>query len=160
MNDPPDDFVAAFATLASIAHRVAFRILGDRSDAEDVAQEALARALVRWRRVAPYAEPWTATTASNLAIGIWRRRGRPLPAPPHPPAEHDTRVTDRLELVRLLGDLPRRQRDVIVLRYLADLPEAAVATALGCSVGSVKRHAHRGLAALRLAVDPNVNGAP
>ncbi len=44
------------------------------------------------------------------------------------------------------------EREVIVLRFLADLPEADVARALGCSVGSVKQHASRGLAALRGAM--------
>ncbi len=41
------------------------------------------------------------------------------------------------------------ERDVLILRFLADLPEADVAKALGCSVGSVKQHASRGLATLR-----------
>jgi RNA polymerase sigma factor (sigma-70 family) len=48
-----------------------------------------------------------------------------------------------------LMSLPRRQRSVLVLRYFADLPEAEVASALGCSIGTVKTHAHRGLRALR-----------
>ena len=61
----------------------------------------------------------------------------------------------RVDLHRALDTLSRRQREVIVLRFLADLPEADVAKALGCSVGSVKQHASRGLAALRttMAVD-------
>ena len=125
-----------------IAHRVAFRILGDRRDAEDVAQETLARTLVRWRRVAAYAEPWTAITASNLAIGIWRRRERTPRAVVARPASADVRLHERLELVHMLRGLPRRQREVVVLRYLADMAEIDVAAALGCSVGSVKRHAH------------------
>jgi RNA polymerase sigma factor (sigma-70 family) len=48
-----------------------------------------------------------------------------------------------------LQALPRRQRAVLVLRYFADLPEADVAVLLGCSAGTVKTHAHRGLRALR-----------
>ena len=57
---------------------------------------------------------------------------------------------DRRVLVRAaLAGLPRQQRAVLVLRYLEDLPEAEVASLLGCSVGSVKTHAHRGLRALR-----------
>ena len=48
-----------------------------------------------------------------------------------------------------LAALPRQQRAVLVLRYLEDLPEAEVASLLGCSVGTVKTHAHRGLRALR-----------
>jgi DNA-directed RNA polymerase specialized sigma24 family protein len=48
-----------------------------------------------------------------------------------------------------LAALPRRQRAVLVLRYCEDLPEAEVASLLGCSAGTVKTHAHRGLRALR-----------
>ena len=55
----------------------------------------------------------------------------------------------------MLRRLSRRQREVVAMRYLADLPEAEVAAALGCSVGTVKQHASRGLAALRAALaDP------
>ncbi len=159
-------FDEAFADLAVVAHRVAYRLLGDRADAEDVTQEALARAYARWRRVAGHAEPWVARVAGNLAIDLLRRRGRrPTVAgvddhvgdTPHPAA------LDRLELVRLLDGLPRRQREVLVLRYLADLTEAATAAELGTSVGTVKQHAHRGLAALRLAwtgLDLDANPEP
>jgi RNA polymerase sigma factor (sigma-70 family) len=48
-----------------------------------------------------------------------------------------------------LGRLPRQQRAVLVLRYCEDLPETEVAAMLGCSAGTVKTHAHRGLRALR-----------
>lgn len=150
----PDDFDEAFEPLAAIAYRVAYRILGSRGDAEDVTQEALTRAFVRWRRVRGHAEPWVAKVAANLAIDVVRRdRRRPTvpddgraaaTAAPSGPAPDE-----RLELVRTLRDLPARQRDVVVLRYLADLSEAATAAELGTSVGSVKQHAHRGLAALR-----------
>jgi DNA-directed RNA polymerase specialized sigma24 family protein len=54
----------------------------------------------------------------------------------------------------VLRGLSRRQREVVALRYLADLPETDVARALGCSVGTVKQHASRGLAALRAALGP------
>jgi RNA polymerase sigma factor (sigma-70 family) len=48
-----------------------------------------------------------------------------------------------------LARLPRQQRAVLVLRYFEDLPEAEIAALLGCSPGSVKTHAHRGLRTLR-----------
>ena len=60
-------------------------------------------------------------------------------------------LLDRMELARLLESLPKRQREVVVMRYLADRSEADTAEALGTSVGSVKRHAHRGLVTLRTA---------
>jgi RNA polymerase sigma factor (sigma-70 family) len=59
-----------------------------------------------------------------------------------------------LDLSAAIGRLPRRQRAVIVLRYWDDLPEAEVALALGCSVGTVKSQASKALAKLR--IDPGL----
>lgn len=56
-------------------------------------------------------------------------------------------------LVRALGRLPRRQREVLTLRYYCDLSEAQIADALSISAGAVKAHAHRGLASLRTDVE-------
>jgi RNA polymerase sigma factor (sigma-70 family) len=58
-------------------------------------------------------------------------------------------MAERMDLTRALRRLPRRQRQVVVLRYLADWSEIDVAGELGCSTGAVKSHASRGLAALR-----------
>jgi len=59
----------------------------------------------------------------------------------------------RVDLQRALLALSPKQRDVVVLRYLVDLPEADVAKAMRCSVGTVKTHASRGLAALRRSLE-------
>ena len=59
---------------------------------------------------------------------------------------------ERVDLNRALGTLPPRQREVVLLRYVADLPELEVARQLECSPGTVKTHASRGLAALRAAL--------
>ena len=152
----PRDFDDAYPALFRDAYRVAFRLLGDREDAADVAQEACARACVRWRRLTRGGDPtpWVVRVAGNLAIDRWRRRRT---AASHVvPVAPVLGLPDRVDLHRALDALSRRQREVIVLRYFADLPEAAVADALGCSVGSVKTHASRGLAALRAALaDPD-----
>ncbi len=138
--------------LAVIAHRVAYRVLGDRGEAEDVTQEALARAYVRWRRIHAYDEAWVTRVSVNLAIGIVRRRRTWPDRGEHGVPDHAAGLADRAALVAALEALPKRQREVVVLRHLADLPEAEVARQLGCSVGTVKQHAHRGLAALRTAL--------
>lgn len=143
------DFDAAFPGLAAIAHRVAYRILGDRSDAEEITQEALARAYARWSSVGGHAEPWVATVAANLAIGRWRKRRPSVPFAAAHGGVVDAVGLERLGLVTALRQLPKRQREVVVLRYLADLSEAEVAAQLSTSVGTVKQHAHRGLARLR-----------
>src|SRR5262245_37174454 len=139
-----------FDALAAVAYRVAYRILGDREEARDVAQEAMARAFARWRRVEGYAEPWVARVAGNLALGVVRKR-RPAPADHAQDAGGDpaSAIADRALLVDALRDLPAGQRDTLVLRYVADLSEGDVARLLGCSVGTVKSQAHRALERIR-----------
>lgn len=146
-----DDFEHEFPALYRRAYGVAFVVLGDRNEAEDVAAEVTARALAHWSKIGAYSEPWTVRVAGNLSIDRIRRQGRRAARVNRP--ENATPVpVDRVDLQRALARLPRRQREVVVLRFIADLPEADVAKALGCSTGTVKSHASRGLAALRLAM--------
>ncbi len=141
-------FTQQFEELYATAYRSAFVLLGDRADAEDCAQEALARALVRWRKVESYAVAWVARVSSNLALDRLRRNMR------HRPAERSRSSADpmrerRFDLVVALRSLPSRQREAVVLRYVLDRPEAEVAAAMGCTVGTVKSAASRGLDGLR-----------
>ncbi len=142
------DFQSAFNGLYQVSYRVAFRLTGRRSDAEDIAHEALARAYVRWSRIAEYPEAWVSGVSMNLAIDGIRRQNKPW-ARWLPPPLVDAPTVDRLGLQRALAALPARQREVVALRYLADLPEDTVAGALKCSPDAVKQDASRGLAALR-----------
>ncbi len=142
-----EDYDESFAALHARAYRTAFRILGEREEAMDAAQETLARAYARWSKVRDYAEPWVCRVAANLALDVVRRRARQLPRIQE--TGEPAYLDERVDLQRALRGLPRRQREVVVLRYVADFPEADVAAALGVSVGSVKTHASRGLAALR-----------
>jgi len=146
-------FEDAFPDLYRLAYRVSFRVLGDRGDAEDVAQEALARTHLRWPRLRDQPHGWVATVATNLAIDRLRRRGRAQLSTEDPVSLVETHLTERIDIARALRRLPRRQRQVVVLRYMADWPESDVAAALGCSAGSVKSHASRGLAHLRAHLD-------
>jgi RNA polymerase sigma-70 factor (sigma-E family) len=146
-----DGFIAAYGGLFRDAYRVAFRLLGDREEAEDIAQEACIRACQRWRRLSEggYAAPWVVRVSTNLALDRWRRlrcAERYLDYAPGTTAPVDAL---RVDLHRALESLPRRQREVVVLRYVADMPEADVALQLRCSIGTVKTHASRGLTALR-----------
>lgn len=162
-----DRFGERFDDLSAVAHRVAYRLLGDRGEAEEVTQEALVRVYLRWSRVAPHAEAWVARVATNLALDQHRRRSRQRR---HAAAVGPTLVASavdpaaglvsRIELVEGLRRLPRRQREVVALRYLADVSEAETARLLGCAPGTVKQHAHRGLAALRVGLTPPDGGSP
>jgi RNA polymerase sigma-70 factor (sigma-E family) len=149
-------FEEAFTDLYRLAYRVSFRVLGDRGDAEDVAQEALARTHVRWARLSDQPEGWVVTVATNLSIDRHRRRRRSARTGMEPLALVDVHLAERLDLATALRHLPRRQRQVVVLRYLADWSELDVADALGCSPGSVKSHASRGLSSLRRHLDVGV----
>lgn len=147
-----DDFEAAFRSLFALAYRVALRILGNQGEAEDAASETLARALVSWPRLrrAEYQEAWVARVASNVATDVVRRRSRVSgESIDFPVGARDSEVVAALVARGLLKSLPRRQREVIVLRYLVDRTEEEVAQALGISLGAVKAHAHRAMRALR-----------
>jgi RNA polymerase sigma-70 factor (sigma-E family) len=142
-------FVAAFGRLYPKARRVAYRVLGDICSAEDVAAEALARTYAHWERVEslPWVDAWVLRVAANLALDTARRRRLPL----EPPAivESEDAIATRLAMVAALNQLPRRQREVVALHYLAGLTDEEVAGALGIATGTVKAHVHRGLTALR-----------
>jgi RNA polymerase sigma factor (sigma-70 family) len=161
MSGPPadDEFQEAFPDLYLTAYRVSYRILGDVARAEDAAAEATARALVSWRRVGrmQHRNGWVARVAGNVAIDEVRRqnRRRDVPETNGGLAADGTEATVlRLALGAAMAELSGRQREVIALRYLADLDEAEVSRALGISVNSVKKHAARGKAALRARLGP------
>ncbi|MDQ4096954.1 MAG: sigma-70 family RNA polymerase sigma factor, partial [Actinomycetota bacterium] len=149
----PADFEAVFRRLYPRARAVAYRIVGEVAEAEDAAAEAFSRTLLAWRRVGdlPYLDAWVLRVTANVAVDVVRRR-RPAPlatltseAVPGP----DEVVVLRMALAAALAALPRRQREVVALRYLVGLREDEVARSMGVSLGSVKRHGHRALARLR-----------
>ena len=69
-------FVDRFDELYAVGYRAGYAVLGRRADAEDCAQEAMARALARWDRVHEYAPAWVARVATNLALDRVRRLNR------------------------------------------------------------------------------------
>jgi RNA polymerase sigma factor (sigma-70 family) len=154
-----ETFEEAFPGLFLVAYQVTYRVLGDVTRAEDAASEALARALVSWRRVGrmEHRNGWVARVAGNVAIDEIRRarRRQEVPEGAGPLAPDSSEETAlRLALGAALAGLSTRQREVISLRYLADLDEAEVSRALGISVNSVKKHAARGKEALRARLGP------
>jgi|SRR5687768_13881724 len=143
------EFDAAFWPLFLAAFRAAHRILGDRHAAEDVAADAVARAHVHWRRIGskPYCTAWVVRVATNRALDAARRGATPLS--PASSNSFEEGAATRLSLVHALHRLPRRQREVVVLRFLVGLPVGDVAGVLGIGPGSVRTHLERGLRRLR-----------
>ena len=142
----------------------------DPVEAEDLVQECLLAVARRWPRVRAMAHPhaYARRVLVNLALDGAKRRARRRQELVADGAATLDAVADesaarrlhavgvRAELIQVLGTLPPRQRAVLVLRYFEDLSEAQVAELLGCSVGTVKSTASRGLNRLQAALTPEI----
>jgi RNA polymerase sigma-70 factor (sigma-E family) len=136
--------------------RTAVLLTGHREAAEDLMQTALERLLRHWGRIEGDPEGYLRRTLYNLAAdgfrqqGRWRRRVTLVQShAAQPPADATAEVDVRDALVRLLLQLPARQRAVLVLRYWEQLTEAETAEALSCPEGTVKSATSRGLQRMR-----------
>jgi RNA polymerase sigma-70 factor (sigma-E family) len=135
--------------------RFGYLLLRDHQLAQDLAQEGLARLHSNWLRIAADGNPeaYVRKVMVNQLL-TWRRRRawseRPV-ADVRDVAGPDAAaaVGDRAEMWAMIGELPMRQRAVIVLRYYEDLDDAAIGVALGCTSSTVATHANRALARLR-----------
>lgn len=148
-------FVDRFDELFAVGYRAGYAVLGRRAEAEDCAQEAMARALARWSRVQDHATAWVARVATNLALDRVRKLDRQRRHQPQPAVVDDPVALRRHDLVKALRALPARQREAVVLRYIVDLSEHETAKAMSCAVGTVKSSAARGLDRLRTTLGPS-----
>lgn len=145
--------------------RTAVLLTHDRHAAEDLVQTALCRAWGSWHSVDGEPEAYVRRI---IVREFLRARGRrwtgeqPTEHLPEPgsndlilrtPADPGEQTATRLPLVAAMARLPRRQRAVVALRYYHDLTLSQVASELDISVGSVKTHHARALAAMRLDED-------
>ena len=135
--------------------RTGYLLTGDRWAAEDLTQSALTKTYFAWRRIEDLdkAEAYTRTAMVRLQLR-WRRRRwtgeQPTGVLPEVPAADRTAEIALADAAqRALAGLPDAQRAVLVLRYFHDCSEAEIATALKCSVGTVKSRASRALQTLR-----------
>jgi RNA polymerase sigma-70 factor (sigma-E family) len=152
-----DERFAAYVRERGEHHlRVAVLLTGDWHAAEDLVQASLVKLYRAWPRLDTGADPdaYLRRVMVNTHRSWWRARWRrETPAAALPERSCDGDIAERQVLGALvrqaLAKLPRQQRAVLVLRYCEDLPEAEVAGLLGCTAGTVKTHAHRGLRTLR-----------
>lgn len=150
-------YEATFADLHRRAQRAAHVIVGDRDLACDVAQEVMFRAYRRWPRIHSYSAPWVTRVATNEALSHLRSSGRrSIREQANAPAESlDATISAvaqaalRADLTDELARLPRRQREVLVLRHLYGFSADETARAMGVSVGSVKSHSDRARTTMR-----------
>jgi len=161
---PEDDFTAYAAARWATLVRTAVMLGCPPHEAEDVAQTTLVRCLRHWNRVRASANPdgYVYRVLANALIDRARRpwrRETPASAPDDTSRlaadiADDIAVRDAVESA--LDELSGDQRQVVVLRFVADLTEQQTADALGVPLGTVKSRAARALA--RLAESPRLDG--
>lgn len=129
-------------------------IVGDLATAEDVTQEAFARAYISWPKLWPEGNPggWVHRVATNLAISWRRRAGRELRAVARLGRRTELTVPApdaHPELHRAIAGLPPRQRAAVALHYVLGLSMEEAAEAMGCRPGTVKSLLHGARGRLR-----------
>lgn len=156
--------------------RLAWLLLRDQLAAEDVVQDAFVATHRRWSsirdggRVVGYLQTAVVNGCRSVQrhrVVVDRQNAADAGAADAPGRESndsaEARVLDAVEheaMISALGTLPLRQREVLVLRYYADLSEAQIAATLEISAGTVKAHAHRALRTLRASMPPHPLSEP
>ena len=137
--------------------RMAVLLVQDLATAEEIVQDSFVAVHAAWRRLpdADHALSYLRRSVVDRSRSALRQHvvvdklaPRLTPGLPGSPAEADIKV-ERSAFISALWTLPARQREVVVLRYFADLPETQVASATGISAGAVKAHAAQAMSSLR-----------
>lgn len=159
---PPDSFAAAYNRHHRQMVRLAYLLVGDAGQAEDIVADAFARVWPRWERgEVRDLGPYLRRAVVNHANSRLRRRYLERRVAARRSGDDrgvrlvDDDAADRDEIWAALARLPQGQRSAVVLRYFEDLSEAETAAVLDVSVGTVKSQVSRGLRRLRELVGPD-----
>ena len=146
--------------------RLAYLLLGDADDAEDVAQEVFIRALRNLHRYDPERDfqPWLMSITANLARNRQRSLGRywsalrrfaqqVVPASPVTPEARSAQAAEAHNLWQAVRCLETNEQEIIYLRYFLDMPVAETSQALNIAPGTVKSRSHRALKRLRQVIE-------
>jgi RNA polymerase sigma-70 factor (sigma-E family) len=141
--------------------RLATLLVHDVATAEEVVQDSFVALYAALHRLRDSDKTLSYLRAAvvNRSRSVLRHRvvvdrNAPKPAPDMPSAEHGAlALIERSSVIAALRSLPERQREVVVLRFYADLSEAQIAAAMGITRGAVKSHTSRAMAALRSVLE-------
>jgi RNA polymerase sigma-70 factor, ECF subfamily len=157
------EFRAFVAARQAALLRTACLLTGGWHSGEDLLQASLAKTALAWPRIKDKgaAEAYVRTTMSRTWVSWWRRRSLDERSTGTPPevAVQDVLRDDHNVVWQALAILSPRQRAVLVLRFYEGLSEVEIADVLGCSTGSVKSHASRGLRTMRHLLGDAMDGA-
>jgi RNA polymerase sigma factor (sigma-70 family) len=157
MGSQSPDFAEFYRGARDECLRAVLVSVGDRDMAQELVDEAFARACASWRKVSEHPAPaaWVVRTALNENISRWRRRRREV-AVPDPGKFADLASADAADgsavdprIMAALMRLPARQRQVVALRMFLDLDTDRTAEVLGVAPSTVKAHLARAIGALR-----------
>ena len=158
LNGDAESFEALIRTYSRTLFAVAFAVLQDAGEAEDVVQETLVKAYRSRRRVREVEKfpAWLTSVARNRALDVLRRR-RGVPLDGHEPAvegagAEDEETRERLEAT--LAGLPETHRIALTLRYLEGLDHRAIEETMGVSNGALRGILGRALETMRKALKP------
>jgi RNA polymerase sigma-70 factor (sigma-E family) len=151
------DFAEFYRRAADECLRTVLLCVGDRDTAQELVDEALARAWASWRTVGRHPAPvaWVVRTALNLNVSRWRRGRREVlvadPGTVAEPPDAGRAAGDPADprVMAALMRLPARQRQVVALRLFLDQDTARTAQVLGIAPGTVMAHLGRAIATLR-----------
>ena len=152
----PDGFDAFIEARSRSLLHTAYLLVQDEALAKDLLQTALAKSWFAWKRIDGDPEAYVRRVLVTTSVSWWRRRWTGETPTGNLPERADSAAGDmelwaeQQDLWNAVGRLPRRQRAVIVLRYLEDRSEAETAELLGCSVGTVKSQCSKALVKLRI----------
>ena len=160
-----EEFIEFAQASAGGLRHAAYLLTGDWHAAEDAVQAALVRTYAAWRRVRREdAFAYARRVLVNYLTDKWRRRLKEYPAGDLPESRAEPDIADdvalRQWLTGVLATLTLRERTVIVMRFLFDLSEEAVARDLGVTPGTVKSTSSRALAKLRVSAGAEGFQAP
>ncbi|WP_106321352.1 SigE family RNA polymerase sigma factor [Actinoplanes italicus] len=158
------DFRVFVQEFAESLHRTAYLLCGDWHQADDLVQEALAKAYSNWRKVQRADSPsaYVRRILINESRRTWRRNRHSAGQSGAYPADFaqadmSDDVVNRAELIEALQSLTARQRATVVLRFLEGLSERETATILRCSLGTVKSQTSRALVKLKSVLNRGEN---
>lgn len=135
-----------------------YALTGDREEAEDLVQEAYARAWHQWPRVRGHPDPeaWVRTVAYRVRVSRWRRltAGMRAHRKHGAPADVPELSVDYVAIITALRGLPAQQRRAVVLHHLVGLSVEEIAVETEVAVGTVKSRLARGRETLARLLDP------
>lgn len=160
MADRDQEFRAFFDAEFQGLRRVAYLLLGDWGEAEDLAQETMVRVYRSWDKIRDRQKPaaYARTVLVNRHRSLLRRarvEAKHLVSRTHTPTVPEI-GEDGVVVWQAMKKLPGRERELLILRYYEDMPQAEIADVLGIPIGTVKSLTHRALGRLRQVLGPEL----